>query len=140
MKKLIQLQETKLSTKTDAEASEELQECLKVFTTNCALQSIFGRLHTVIVHNLCCQVTMLLAALSFLLACLLALLFLKDYETRSRMKLSEIIPGPKALPLVGTLFDIGLNSDSKLYMFVCLAIRHERHLGALRLYNFGVTM
>jgi hypothetical protein len=83
---------------------------------------------------------MLLAALSFLLACLLALLFLKDYETKSRMKLSEMIPGPKALPLVGTLFDIGLNSDSKLHMFVCFAMRHERHHGALRHCDLRVTM
>ena len=69
---------------------------------------------------LCCQVTMLLAALSFLL-CLLALLFFKDYKIRSRMKLSERIPGPKALPLLGNLLDIGFNSDSKLHMFVCVS-------------------
>jgi hypothetical protein len=68
---------------------------------------------------------MLLGALSFILACLLALLFFKDYKTRSRMKLAERIPGPKALPLVGNLFNIGVNSDSKLHMFVYLAIRHE---------------
>jgi len=71
-----------------------------------------------------CQVTMLLAALSHLLFCLLALLFFKDHNTRSRMKLSESIPGPKALPLLGNVLDIGLNSDSKLHMFVCLSIRH----------------
>jgi hypothetical protein len=68
---------------------------------------------------------MLLGALSLLLVCLLVLLFFKDYKTRSRMKLSERIPGPKALPLVGNLMDIGLNSDSKRHMFVCLASRHE---------------
>jgi hypothetical protein len=68
---------------------------------------------------------MLLGALSLILACLLALLFFKDYKTRSRMKLAEMIPGPKALPLVGNLFDIGVNSDSKLHMFMCLDIRHE---------------
>jgi len=80
---------------------------------------------------------MLLAALTLLLVCLLALLFFKDYKIRSRMKLSEKIPGPKALPLLGNLLDIGLNSDSKLHMFVCLSIRHERHHGALRHYDFG---
>jgi len=69
---------------------------------------------------------MLLGALSLLLACLLALLFFKDYKTRSRMKLSENIPGPKALPLLGNLLDLGINSESKLHMFVCLAIPHER--------------
>jgi len=83
---------------------------------------------------------MLLAALSFLLVCLLALLFFKDYKTRSRMQLSERIPGPKALPLVGNLLDIGFNSDSKLHMFVCLFIRHERHHGTLGQYDLGVTM
>ena len=139
-KEQIPFEETKVSTKTEAEASEKLQECLKVYTTNCALQSIFGRLHTVIVHNLCCQVTMLLAALSLLLACLLVLLFYKDYKTRFRMKLSERIPGPKALPLLGNLLDIGFNSDSKLHMFVYLAIRHERHPGALRHYDLGVAI
>jgi len=92
----------------------------------CASHSIFVCLHTVICHNVCCQVTMLLGALSLLLACLLALLFFKDYKARSRMKLSENIPGPKALPLLGNLLDIGLNIDSKLHMFVCLAIHHER--------------
>jgi hypothetical protein len=61
---------------------------------------------------------MLLAALSVLLACLLALLFYKDYKTRCRMKLAESIPGPKALPLVGNVLDIGFNVDSKLHMFV----------------------
>jgi len=69
---------------------------------------------------------MLLGAMSLLLACLLALLFFKDYKTRSRMKLSENIPGPKALPLLGYLLDLGINSESKLNMFVCLAIHHER--------------
>jgi hypothetical protein len=83
---------------------------------------------------------MLLAALSFLLACLLVLLVYKDYKARSRMKLSEIIPGPKMLPLLGNLLDIGFNSDSKLYMIVYLAIRHERHLGALRHYDLGVAI
>jgi len=67
---------------------------------------------------------MLLAALSLLLACLLALLFFKDYKTRSRMKLSESIPGPKALPLLGNILEIGLNNDSKLQVFVCLSIHH----------------
>jgi len=87
---------------------------------NCALQSIFDCLHTAICHNLCCQVTMLLAVLILLLACLLALLFFKDYKTRSRMKLSESIPGPKALPLVGNVLDSGFTAESKLRMFVCL--------------------
>ena len=83
---------------------------------------------------------MLLGALSLLLACLLALLFFKDYKTRSRMKLSESIPGPKALPLLGNLFDVMFYIDSKLHMFVCLAIRHERLCGTLRLYALGVTI
>jgi len=74
----------------------------------------------------CCQVTILLGALSLLLACLLVLLFFKDYKARSRMKQAENIHGPKALPLLGNLLDIGLNSDSKLHMIVCLAIHHER--------------
>jgi hypothetical protein len=65
---------------------------------------------------------MLLAALILLLACLLALLFFKDYMTRSRMKLSESIPGPKALPLVGNFLDLMFYIDSKLHMFVCLAL------------------
>jgi hypothetical protein len=69
---------------------------------------------------------MLLGALSLVLACLLALLFLKDYKTRSHMKLSERIPGPKAVPLLGNVLDMGFNSDSKQDMFVCLDIRHER--------------
>jgi hypothetical protein len=68
---------------------------------------------------------MLLGALSLILACLLSLLFFKDYKIRSRMKLVERIPGPKGLPLVGNLLDIGFNSDSKLHMFMCLAFRHE---------------
>jgi len=75
---------------------------------------------------------MLLAALILLLACLLALLFFKDYKTRSRMKLSGSIPGPKALPLVGNFLDLMFYIDSKLHMFVCLAICHERHHGAIR--------
>jgi len=83
---------------------------------------------------------MLLAALILLLACLLALLFFRDYKTRSRMKLSDRIPGPKALPLLGNILDMGFNTDSKLQVFVCLFIRHERHHGALRHYNFRVTM
>jgi len=83
---------------------------------------------------------MLLAAVSLLLVCLLALLFFKDYKIRSRMKLSENIPGPKALPLLGNILDIGLNSDSKLRMFVCLSIRHERHHGTIRHYDLGETM
>jgi hypothetical protein len=83
---------------------------------------------------------MLLGALSLLLACLLLLLFFKDYKTRSRMKLSGRIPGPKALPVLGNILDIGINSDSKLHMFVCPAICHERHHGALRHYDLGVTM
>jgi len=61
---------------------------------------------------------MMLGALSLLLACLLALLFFKDYKTRSRMKLSGNIPGPKALPLLGNLLDVGFNGESKLHMFV----------------------
>ena len=83
---------------------------------------------------------MLLAALSLLLVCLLALLFFKDYETRSRMKLSERIPGPKALPLVGNLLEIGLNSDSKLLMFLCTAIWHEGRHWTLQHYDLRVTM
>jgi len=59
---------------------------------------------------------MLLGALSLLLACLLALLFFKDYKTR--MKLTENIPGPKALPLLGNVLDVGFNGESKLHMFV----------------------
>ena len=72
---------------------------------------------------------MLLGALSLLLACLLALLFFKDYKIRSRLKLSERMPGPKALPLLGNVLDIGFNSDSKLHMFVYLAIRDESQKG-----------
>jgi len=87
---------------------------------NCALQSIFDCLHTAICHNSCCQVIMLLSALSLFLVCLLALLFFKDYKTRFRMKLSESIPGPKALPLVGNVLDSGFIAESKLNMFVCL--------------------
>ena len=83
---------------------------------------------------------MLLVALILLLACLLALLFFKDYKTRSRMKLSERIPGPKALPLLGNILDIGFNSDSKLCMFVCLSIRYERQQEAIRNCDLGVTM
>jgi len=83
---------------------------------------------------------MLLAALSLLLVCLLALLFFKDYKTRSRMKLSESIPGPKALPLLGNWLGMLLYIDSKLHVFVCLAVCHERHHGTLRHYDFGVKM
>jgi hypothetical protein len=83
---------------------------------------------------------MLLAALSLLLACLLALLFFNDYKARSRMKLSERMLGPKALPLVGNVLDIGFNIDSKLHVSVSLSIRQERHHGALRHYDFGVTL
>jgi len=61
---------------------------------------------------------MLLAALNHLLFCLLALLFFKDYQTRSAIKMTESIPGPKALPLLGNLLDISFNSDSKLHMIV----------------------
>jgi hypothetical protein len=75
---------------------------------------------------------MLLAALILLLACLLALLIFKDYKTRSRMKLSESIPGPKALPLVGNILDAEFNVDSKLNTYVCLAIHHKGQQGALR--------
>jgi hypothetical protein len=84
---------------------------------------------------LCCQVTMLLATLSLLLLCLLALLFFKDYNTRSRMQLSERIPGPKALPLLGNFLGMLFYIDSKLYIFVCLAICHESHHGTLRHYD-----
>jgi hypothetical protein len=63
---------------------------------------------------------MLLAALSLLLACLLALLFLKYYKTRSLMKLTANIPGPKAFPLVGNLLDPNFKPESKLQLFVCL--------------------
>jgi hypothetical protein len=78
---------------------------------------------------------MLLAVLSLLLACLLALLFFKDYKTRYRMKLSERIPGPKGLPFLGNILDADFKVDSKLRMFVCLAICHERQHGALRHYD-----
>jgi hypothetical protein len=83
---------------------------------------------------------MRLAALILLLACLLALLFFKDYKTRSRMKLSDRIPGPRTLPLVGNLLDIGFTSDSKLHVIFCLSICHESHHGALRYCDFGVKM
>jgi hypothetical protein len=83
---------------------------------------------------------MLLAALSLLLASLLALLFFKDYQKRSRMKMAERIPGPKALPLLGNILDIGFNSDSKLHMILCFAICLERQHGALRHYDLGVTV
>ena len=83
---------------------------------------------------------MLLAALSLLLVCLLALWIFKDYNTRSRMKLSESLPGPKSLPLLGNLLDIGLNSNSKLHMIVGLSIRYELLHGTLRHYDLGVTM
>ena len=82
---------------------------------------------------------MLLAALSFLL-CLLALLFFKDYKIRSRMKLSERIPGPKELPLLGNVLDMGFSSDSKLHMFVCHSIRHEHQHGAQRHCDLVLTM
>ena len=71
---------------------------------------------------------MLLTALSLLL---MALLFFKDYKSRSRMKLSERIPSPKVLPLLGMIFYV----DSKLHMFGCLAVCHERHHGTLRHYD-----
>jgi hypothetical protein len=48
-------------------------------------------------------------------ACLLALLFFEDYKTRSRMKLAERIPGPKALPVLGKLLDLMLYFDRKLH-------------------------
>jgi len=83
---------------------------------------------------------MLLAALSLLLVCLLALLFFKDYKIRSRMKLSERIPGPKAHTLLGNILGMIFYIDSKLHVFVCPAICHERHHGTLRHYDFGVTM
>jgi len=81
---------------------------------------------------------MLLAALSLLLAYLLALLFFKDYKTRSRMKISERIPGPKALPLLGNVLDFIFYIDSKLHMILCLAICHESQHGALPHYDLGV--
>jgi len=68
---------------------------------------------------------------------LLALLFFKDYKTRSRMKLSENIPGPKALPLLGNCLEFVFYLDSKQHMFVCLAMHHERQHGALRHYDLG---
>jgi hypothetical protein len=83
---------------------------------------------------------MLLVALSLLLVSLLVLLFFKDYKTRSRMKLSERIPGPKALPLLGNFLEFIFYIDSKLHIFVCLAIRNERLRGASRLYDLGVTI
>jgi hypothetical protein len=79
---------------------------------------------------------MLLAALSLLLLCLLALLLFKDYKTRSGMQLSERIPGPKALPLLGNFLGMIFYVDSKLHMFLCLAICHELHHGTLRHYDF----
>jgi hypothetical protein len=42
--------------------------------------------------------------------------------------------------LVGNILDIGFNNDNQLHVIVCLFIRHERHHGALRHYDFGVTM
>jgi hypothetical protein len=57
---------------------------------------------------------MLLEVLGVLLACLLALWFVYDYEIRSRMKLTDKIPGPRAYPLLGNLLDVGLNHESKL--------------------------
>jgi hypothetical protein len=68
---------------------------------------------------------MLLGALSLLLVCLLALLFFKDYQTRSRMKLSERIPGPRVLPLVGSLLELGFNTDGKLHVFVLTTVMHS---------------
>jgi hypothetical protein len=85
---------------------------------NFDLQSTFVCLHTVICHNTCRQVTMLLGALSLLLVCLLVLLFFKDYKIRSQMKLSERIPGPKALPLVGCSLEMVFYIGSKMHMFV----------------------
>jgi hypothetical protein len=83
---------------------------------------------------------MLLGALSLLLVCLLALLFFIDYKTRSRLKLSESIPGPRALPLLGNVLDVWFNLDSKQHVFVCLDIRYERQQEALRYCDLAVTV
>jgi hypothetical protein len=83
---------------------------------------------------------MLLGVLSLLLVCLLALLLFKDYKTKSRMKLSERIPGPRALPLVGNVLDMWFNLDSKQHVFVCLDIRYERQQEALRHCDLAVTV
>jgi hypothetical protein len=69
---------------------------------------------------------MLLVALGLLLACLLAVLFLNDFKTRSRMQLAERIPGPKALPVLGNLLDMGFNNDSKLHMFAFLSVMNTK--------------
>jgi len=83
---------------------------------------------------------MLLAALSLLLVCLLTLLFFKDNKTRSRIKLSEMVPGHKAFPLFGNFLVMIFYFDSEPQVFVCLADSHERNNGTLRHYDFGVTM
>jgi len=64
----------------------------------------------------------------------------KDYKTRSRMKLSERIHGPKALPLLGYFLWMIFYTDSKLLVFVCLAVCHERHHYTLLHYDFRVTI
>jgi hypothetical protein len=76
---------------------------------------------------------MLLVALGLLLACLLALLCLNDFKTRSRMQLAERIPGPKALPVLGNLLDFGLRPDSKLHVFAFLSVMNtkEQHYDIL---------
>jgi len=56
------------------------------------------------------------------------------------MKPSEMIPGPKALPLLGNLLGMIFQFDSELHVFVCLADSHDRNNGTLRHYDFGVTM
>jgi len=83
---------------------------------------------------------MLLAALSLLLVCLLALLFFKDYKTRSRMKLSQKLPGPMALPLLGNFWGMIFYYQSKLREILCLAVSRERRHGTLRPYDFEVRM
>jgi predicted membrane protein len=83
---------------------------------------------------------MLLGALSLLLVCLLALLFFKYYKTRSRMKLSDSIPGPKALPLLGNFLEFLFYIGSKLHMIFYIKIRHKRQQRALRNFDLAVTM
>nr|AAC03111.2 family 4 cytochrome P450 [Coptotermes acinaciformis] len=67
---------------------------------------------------------MLLVALGLLLACLLAVLFLNDFKTRSRMQLADKIPGPKALPVLGNLLDFGLRPDRYRELVEGLIYKH----------------
>jgi hypothetical protein len=83
---------------------------------------------------------MLLGALSLLLVSLLALLIFKDYKTRSRMKLSENIPGPKALPLVGDLWDLGFNIDSKLHVFILYKVPTRCNFSRMFISHCKITL